>query len=241
MSFYHGPTIVTNGLVLSLDAADRNSYPGSGTTWWDMSGGGRNFTFGASTAAPTFSTDSGGCIVFDGSNDTCNGPASNTFNIAANGDHTVEMVFKPTQAVPGATFKFYATGVEYDRGIFAHTPYSNNSYYYDNGGYSSGTRRVEYSNNLLINTTLHFFFRRKSDVTPYREILRGSSNSVTSLSNSGGNNNENYTLNATNAWIGGGDYEFFKGNIYLFRLYNRALSDVELSQNYNATKSRFGL
>jgi hypothetical protein len=51
MSFYHGPTIVTNGLVLGLDAADRNSYPGSGTSWFDISGKGRNAPINGS---PTF-------------------------------------------------------------------------------------------------------------------------------------------------------------------------------------------
>ena len=66
MAFGNGPRIVTNGLVLSLDAADRNSYPGSGTTWRDMSGNGNNGTL---TNGPTFSSANGGSIVFDGTND----------------------------------------------------------------------------------------------------------------------------------------------------------------------------
>ena len=40
MAQEYGPKIVTDGLVLSLDAADKNSYPGSGTTWYDLSGAG---------------------------------------------------------------------------------------------------------------------------------------------------------------------------------------------------------
>ena len=38
MALHHNPRIVTDGLVLALDAADTNSYPGSGTTWYDLSG-----------------------------------------------------------------------------------------------------------------------------------------------------------------------------------------------------------
>ena len=44
MAISHSPRIVRDGLVLALDAADRNSYPGSGTTWNDLSGNGNHFT-----------------------------------------------------------------------------------------------------------------------------------------------------------------------------------------------------
>ena len=66
MSFNNGPTIVTNGLVLALDAGDRNSYPGTGTTWRDLSGNNNNGTL---TNGPTFNTGSLGSIVFDGVDD----------------------------------------------------------------------------------------------------------------------------------------------------------------------------
>ena len=66
MAFGNGPSIVTNGLVLSLDAADRNSYPGSGTTWRDLSGRDNNGTL---INGPTFDSANGGNIVCDGIND----------------------------------------------------------------------------------------------------------------------------------------------------------------------------
>tara|TARA_X000000368_G_scaffold410713_1_gene394589 strand:+ start:223 stop:930 length:708 start_codon:yes stop_codon:yes gene_type:complete len=58
-------TIVTSGLVLHLDAANIRSYPGTGTTWSDLSGNGNNVTL----SGTGFSSDNGGCITFDGSND----------------------------------------------------------------------------------------------------------------------------------------------------------------------------
>ena len=66
MAFSHSPKVVTDGLVLCLDAASKNSYPGSGTTWTDLSGNGNDGTL---TNGPTFSSDKGGTIVFDGTDD----------------------------------------------------------------------------------------------------------------------------------------------------------------------------
>jgi len=63
---FTGPNISTSGLVLALDAANTKSYPGSGTTWTDMSGNNNNGTL---TNGPTFNSANGGSIVFDGSND----------------------------------------------------------------------------------------------------------------------------------------------------------------------------
>ncbi len=60
-----GPDLITNGLVLALDAADKNSYLGSGTSWYDLSGNGNT---GALTNSPTFNSSNGGSIAFDGTN-----------------------------------------------------------------------------------------------------------------------------------------------------------------------------
>ena len=66
MAFHRGPKIITDGLVLALDAANPKSYPGTGTTWKDLSGGGNNGTL---TNGPTFNSTNKGIITFDGSND----------------------------------------------------------------------------------------------------------------------------------------------------------------------------
>ena len=66
MSFAHSPKIVTDGLVLSLDAGNTKSYPGAGTAWFDKSGYANNGTL---VNGPTFNTGSLGSIVFDGVDD----------------------------------------------------------------------------------------------------------------------------------------------------------------------------
>ena len=59
MATKYSPKIITNGLVLSLDAANNKSYPRSGTTWSDLSG---NNNTGTLTNGPTFSDSNGGVI-----------------------------------------------------------------------------------------------------------------------------------------------------------------------------------
>ena len=65
MSAYGGPEINDSGLVLALDAGNTKSYPGSGTTWTDLSGNGNNLTL---VNSPTYSSAYGGCLTFNGSN-----------------------------------------------------------------------------------------------------------------------------------------------------------------------------
>ena len=65
MALHHSPRVVTDGLVLCLDAASRESYPGSGTVWTDLAGSNN----GTLTNGPTFNSANGGSIVFDWSND----------------------------------------------------------------------------------------------------------------------------------------------------------------------------
>lgn len=73
MAFFHSPKIVTSGLELVLDAANHKSYPGSGTTWFDLSGKGRNFTLDGSgitwNSAGYFSLADGGA-TYAGSTST---------------------------------------------------------------------------------------------------------------------------------------------------------------------------
>ena len=218
-------SIVTNGLRLYLDAGNASSYPGSGTTWTDISGFGNNFTL---VNGPTYTTESGGAIVFDGTNDHATGPASNAFGITA--DCTIEIIIKPTQNVGGAMFRFVAN--ETVRGLFAHTPYGD-GYYFD-----SANQRIFFIDSTLINQNAYFVFRRRTSTSPYREIIR---NTVQRAADT--NPLNTMTLNANTVLLAAvpADAEYFKGNVYLFRVYNRALSDAELTQNYNANRARFGL
>ena len=77
MSVQAGPNLIESGLVLNLDAANLKSYPGSGNTWTDLSGNGKNFTW---SSTPSFTSD-GGASCFNTLNLYASGPASNSFGV----------------------------------------------------------------------------------------------------------------------------------------------------------------
>jgi hypothetical protein len=228
MALNYGPTLVTNGLVLSLDAADKNSYPGSGTTCYDLSGGGRNFTLTNGVG-----WDSAGYFTFDGAGDVLVGPASNTFNLGQ--EHTIEIVMKPTILQATTIFNWRDSGG--GRQIMSHAPWSNNYVYYDVGGCCDVNQRVNYPTDL-VNKITYMTYRTRTSITPYRQVFENIIEKV----NSGGNSTATMTFGSPAAVIGG-DYESgsWAGYLYLFRLYNRALTDQEIQQNYLAQKSRIGL
>lgn len=79
MGLSHSPKIVTNGLVLCLDAGNTKSYPGSGTTWSNLSGTGNNGTL---TNGPTYSSTNGGSLIFDGINDYTTVASASSLNFS---------------------------------------------------------------------------------------------------------------------------------------------------------------
>ncbi|MGA1281511.1 MAG: LamG-like jellyroll fold domain-containing protein, partial [Candidatus Nanopelagicaceae bacterium] len=80
---------VTDGLVLHLDAANTNSYPGTGTTWTDLTGGGPNGTL---ASGAVYDSINGGAILFDGNDDRVEFSASSDFNFSTS-DFAVEIWF----------------------------------------------------------------------------------------------------------------------------------------------------
>ena len=239
---YGTPTIVTNGLVLNLDAANTKSYVSGSTVWRDISGNSFNGSF---INGLTFSNQNGGTIVFDGSNDYISfGSFSTTSPLSfTSGSFTLEHWVKPTALQPGTYFGLtnmiltkgpastfnYATQITTSGSVsFIHRDNSEslifNTFTVGNilntvshlvfAINSSGTQISLYINGLLSGTQN----LTGKPITPYNNDL---------VSVGGGN------LGNTNA--------VFIGNIYVNRIYNRTLSAQEITQNYNALKSRFGL
>jgi hypothetical protein len=89
MACNSGPDIIEDGLVLCLDAGNKRSYPGSGTTWYDTSGNDNHFTL---YNTPTFSSDNGGCISFNGTDEYAR--STNTIDLSHDGSYIVEAVWR---------------------------------------------------------------------------------------------------------------------------------------------------
>ena len=91
MGIGYNPSVVSDGLVLCLDAGNIKSYPGSGTTWTDIGGNQNNGTF---VNGPSYNSSAGGSIVFDGIDDRINLPFSSVLDIS--GSITMEGFIYPT-------------------------------------------------------------------------------------------------------------------------------------------------
>ena len=239
-----GPDIIQNGLVLELDAADRNSYPGSGTTWFDLAGS-RNGTL---TNGPTFNSGNLGSIVFDGLNDYT-AITNNTFNYSpgTTGELSLETWVYVTG--PFSTFlpsNITAIGGIVGQGIFNNTVgwglgitrIGTGSYTYEFQTRNAGNT-VTATTNFTTGSWNHVVgtFTRNDFSRIYLNGNLAGSASSTSF------NGVTLTPDVNDASLGkAGGQPFYTGcRIAVAKLYNRPLSLPEIQQNYNATKTRFGL
>jgi hypothetical protein len=228
--------IVTNGLVLSLDAADRNSYVSGSTTWNDMSG---NNNSGSLVNGPTFSSANGGSIVFDGTNQYANLGNPNSLNIS--GSITIESWVYPTDittgVVKGIAGRWESNAKSYKIAILN----STSKFYIDISNAGTEDIYLQSTQNATINTWYHVVGTYISGASPSLNIYVNAqlSNGVLigtipqSLFSGA-----SLFLVGTDTISGG---NFFTGRIAETKIYNRALSATEIAQNYNAQKSRFGL
>lgn len=226
MSLIRGTKTVTSGLILALDAADKNSYPGSGTTWRDLSSNNRTGTL---TNGPTFSASNLGNIAFDGINQYASlgtftgfGTSNRTLCCWANSTATASSRRVVTFALDDSATDQPNSGIQLQNNTAAFfwggTPYNGNiTVGYTNGTWvfltltiTSGQVGIGYANGVSVGTAT------STGVV--------ATNPICYL----GRYNANYG-------------QYFQGRLSTFLVYNRVLSASEVLQNYNATKYRFGL
>lgn len=226
------PTIITDGLVLNLDAGNTSSYPGSGTTWTDLSGNGNNGTL---INGPTFDSANGGSIVFDGTDDYVNIGINKSCN-RFTGDFAVSVwVNKNSVGGAGNIIGDYYTTVyeplEWQLYIINNTP-TEIGLYNNTGGLIIGQISTGYNVGNWINLVIT---RIGSTISAYANtnLLTSVTNTTTFGSATG---NLNIGIDGDNTT------EALAGKIANVLIYkNKGLSASEVSQNYNAQKSRFGL
>lgn len=227
MGLNHSPSIVTNGLVLCLDAANIKSYPGSGTTWSDLTPNKNDVTL---TNGPTFNSANKGSIVFDGNNDYANFYAPNLDTIA-----TVEVWVKlGANYTNQIMFGWYAYDVYCLSGKLGYN--TGNS---DLLGISSAT----VTNLGLVDNWKHYVFEMRTDVS-YSNNKIYINGQLMTLDQAGTEAAANRTFNSGNGKIAGwrvGIGYSMPMDCSVFKVYNRALSATEIKQNYNALRGRFGI
>ena len=223
MGINYSPKIVTNGLVLCLDAANPSSYPGSGSVWKDLSGSDNNGTLVNGVA---YNSANRGSLIFDGSDD-----------------------YISTLLISGASFTWnawYKTNVV-SNGYRNVISIRTNSYMLmllDNiannmGFWASDGLNGESLNMGPISVDIWYF------VTFVREgnnIINGYKTYMNGLFRGSANTG---TWSSLDPIIFGGRPtdagQYLSGNISQVSIYNRPLSPADIQQNYNATKGRFAL
>lgn len=230
MSVLTRPPIVTSGLVLHLDAANRKSYPGSGTTWFDMSGNGNSGIF---TGTLPYSPEFGGSIRFG------TGTVSVPFVLNTSTDYTVEVVAKCNNMtipdppanrqtvwafVGNTSFGYQHLDLEVWNGLIVSF----------NGDGTSYTNAGNYS--IDANTLITYTLRKSGSTQSWYTNSRYLGATTQTF-----NSTSTYFKLGTRYLGTGYSSQDWNGSIYSAKIYNRALSAQEILQNYNAQKARFGL
>ena len=220
--------IVTDGLVLNLDAGFVGSYPTTGSTWYDISGNASNGTL---INGPTFNSANSGSIVFDGVDDYAQCAGSFPLTSA-----TIITWIRRN----GSQMSF--AGVFFTRGGSSITGLN---FYYDTNkiGYHWAAGYWDFESNLTI-PDLTWCMVALSVTSKVGILYLCQSSGITTATNTSSHPSivlDNIKLAQDDTVEQFGLYRFFKGNIAISQVYNRALSSNEITQNFNALKGRFGI
>jgi hypothetical protein len=222
-------SIVSSGLVLNLDASFKSSYPGTGTTCYDISGSGNNN--GTLINGPIFGTANGGQITFDGVNDYILVNNNSSLNLT---NLTVSAWVKPiNNNYSPIIFRYFNI-----------TSYNGWHLYYNGTKFAVGGREtssayltITSTNNYAINNWYNLTWTKSGNI--WSLYINGVLDNSLNL----GVGNVIFTNN--NLTIGSeytsGSSGFSNINIGNVNIYDRPLSASEVLQNFNATKTRFGL
>ena len=225
-----GPNIVEDGLVLYLDAANKKSYPGTGTDWYDLSGNGNT---GVLTNGPTFDSANVGSMVFDGVDDIISYGSlldvGNTF--------TLNFWIKPTTNTRQTIF---SNGYPYltNKGFFMCCPGNNATDMFLSLGRDQKVA-VSSTGTLTNNVIQMITAVANGSFSLIKLYVNG-----TEISNYSTQDDANISLQYdTGIFVTGKrnttSSDRLHSSIYNLQIYNRALTPQEILQNYNATKGRY--
>ena len=225
-------SIVNNGLLVHLDASNTNSYPGSGTNWNDLSG---NVNKGILTNGAAYNSSNGGVIRLDGSDDMINFGNNSTLYSSYNTSFTQEYLIKVLSNAP--TNKTIFRVDDWSR-ISVEISTSRIEFLI---GYASPVDQLFYNTTINYNQWYHIVVVW-SKLNQQKIYLNGSlvaertpviSNYSGVVGTSGGAN------------LGRGHSNPYHANINadyaVFRHYNRVLNAVEIEQNFNVLRNKYGL
>jgi hypothetical protein len=226
MALSHSPSIVTDGLVLCLDAANPKSYPGSGTAWNDLSG---NAYTGTLTGGPSFSSANGGSIVFDGVDDLVSTSTSYAFGT---GQFTIGGWFKTNGSQPNASTIICVGTAQATTNWQISIDLSGSSQLLT---FRGGTTQIFSTYNRDDNWTAFSIVRESTGINGLKIYINSNLNVSATITN-------NFSeVSLYKIARNRGNTTFYKGNVSSVSIYNRALSAAEVQRNFNALRGRYGI
>jgi len=239
MGFSRGPNIVRDGLVLALDAASPKSYPGSGTTWYDIINGS---SFLPDNGTPTYLS---GTMVWDLERDSQNNfKSTNSVSTKTDSEYTRIAWFNPETVVTGG-HPCYILGNRIGNNGDLVLGIANSSlcYHQYTNANSTGDGSQDYTlsgtEDLVAGNWYMGAFSFNRSTTTCKLYVNGVLDTTHTGTRPVGNGySDEILIGGADSYIAG---RTFDGKIAIAQHYNRVLTDSEISQHYNAFKSRFGL
>ena len=229
MSYSYGKSIVTDGLVFYVDAANSKSYPGTGTTWSDLIGS----NDGTLTNGPIYDSANGGSIVFDGVNDrVLGGGLTNGGGSGTSQSYNIWFKASALNVTQGLFFWDDNNGVAFHYGSN-----TNEIFIQTNGGNSLSDFSPAPTVSLNTWHNAAFNFNQGSS---YECWFDGTYYGSGATSDTSPQPSASTPFSIGIRIVGPSNYKDpLNGNVAVVAAYNRALSSAEVLQNYNALKNRF--
>ena len=221
MGIAYNTSVVRDGLVLHLDAANVKSYPGSGTTWSDLSGNGNNGTL---VNGVGYSTDNKGAMSFDNNDDEviCTNDPSVQITVG-----TICAWFKANNGNTGVN------GIIAKQSAWGLFVWSNTLRAYDWGNSQDRNTGITVGNDTWNYAAMSF---TETVGTPSNNaIIYLNGNPVLTTTIKHSNHNVTVQIGEANA------NQNFGGLISSASVYNRVLSETEINQNFEALRGRYGI
>jgi len=241
MALQHSPSISTGSLLLLLDAANPRSYPGSGTTWFDVSGNNNHFTLFNGVAY-----NSSGFFTFDGVNDYA--ASNNNINLSVYDYVVAEIWFAGNTTTPSSIIIEHTANWNTNAGGWGVAINSNGNSDVPGSMHtnhnSEGARNYLFSIGTNWNTQVNIF-SKIADSTGRLVYVNGNLLSFdagpgypTNTITTAGGSFANAIL-----YLGsrGGTAAFYNGKLSVVKLYGVKLTSDQITQNFNAYRGRYGL
>jgi len=241
MAVSYNPGVVTSGLVLALDAGNPKSYPGSGSTWTDLSGNGYNFTVNSSAYSI-----SGGIphMNFEGSFGSAKRVVGGSLTNIPNFSNGTIMCFS-TILNSTTDWRTLVRGSSNDHQVIVQVGTDNLGMYNNEPveGFVDSTFDITSLPNPY--TQFNCLTFRLSQSSPYYQFQYNNDSTIYSITNANATFNNGFcVIGAYHNFVTGttsGDSSQYWGKISTFFYYNRHLTSSEISQNFNALRGRFNI